>query len=433
LLIQQITVTKENAMLARLQKALLSIGVLATLAVLSTPSQAVPAFARQTGKACASCHFQHFPALNDYGREFKSNGFVENGKQGTVKGSKDNELSIPDVLNASLFLKARYQQSNGSDKPNEPTQAAGQWQAPDEFALLFGGRVSSTIGYMLEGQLASGAAPFVAGFKMPFMFKASGQRLSAIPFTTDALGASYGFELLNTGAVRNVRIMEHRSESSAQQYIGTATPAMGAAFVVSDSSWFVNLTKWSPNHAATAEGLTGGSPEATYFRAAYMPSAGDWDLGIGTQIWNGSARRDDGTGAGMDEQVQTNAWAIDAQAQGLVMNKPLGIYVAHANAAGQGAGEINLFNTAKNAKTATSVTVEYGIIPNKATLSFAYRVANNGADTNSEDNAVTLGGTYQYAQNVQFQVQHTNRSGKRYEGSNSKGDSLTTFMLAAGF
>jgi hypothetical protein len=164
-----------------------------------------------------------------------------------------------------------------------------------------------------------------------------------------------------------------------------------------------------------------------------MPSAADWDLGFGAQVWNGSSRRDDGMGAGMDELVQTNAWAVDAQAQGLVMNKPLGIYVAHANAAAQGAGEISLFNTAKNAKTATSFTLEYGIVPNKATLMFSYRIANNGADANSEDNAVTLGGTYQYAQNVQFQVQHSNRSGKRYEGSSAKGDSLTTFMLAAGF
>jgi hypothetical protein len=286
---------------------------------------------------------------------------------------------------------------------------------------------------MLEGQMADGAAPFVAGFKMPFTFKVAGKRLGVIPFSTDALGASYGFELLNTGAVRNVRVMEHRSESSAQQYIGTATPAMGAALVLSDTSWFVNFTRWSANHAATAEGLTSGAPSSNYLRAAYMPRLGDWDVGVGAQFWSGSSRRDDGSGSGTDRLIQTKAWAIDAQAQGLFMDKPLGIYLAHASADAQNAGEINLFNTASRAKTATTMTVEYGIIPNKVTLMGAYRVADSGAAKDSSDNAYTLGATYQYAQNIQLQLLHSKREGRRYEGSATKGDSLTTLMLSGGF
>jgi hypothetical protein len=418
---------------SNLGKGLFALFGVAMTLVFSTPSQAVPAFARQTGKACATCHFQHYPALNDYGRDFKANGYVAMGKQGTIKGSKDNELSMPDVLNASLFLKVRHQQSNGTDKPNQPSQASGQWQAPDEFALLFGGRITPNIGYMLEGQLANGAAAFVAGFKMPFMYDVAGKKVGVIPFTTDALGAAYGFELLNTGAVRNVRVMEHRNESSAQQYIGTATPAMGAAFIISDPSWFINFSRWSPNHAATAEGLTSGAPTSNYLRLAYTPTFGDWDVGMGAQFWGGSSRRDDGTGAGMDELIVTKAWALDVQAQGIVMNRPLGLYLTHANAAGQNVGEKNLFNTAKNAKTATTFAVEYGIIPNKATLMLAYRVADNGAAVDSQDNAVTVGGTYQVAQNVQLQLQHSNRSGNRYEGTATKGNSLTTFMLSSGF
>ncbi|MBZ4210452.1 MAG: hypothetical protein LAD29_04925 [Rhodoferax sp.] len=418
---------------SNLGKGLFALFGVAMTLVFSAPSQAVPAFARQTGKACATCHFQHYPALNDYGRDFKANGYVAMGKQGTIKGSKDNELSMPDVLNASLFLKIRHQQSNGSDKPNEPSQASGQWQAPDEFALLFGGRITPNIGYMLEGQLANGAAAFVAGFKMPFMYDVAGKKVGVIPFTTDALGAAYGFELLNTGAVRNVRVMEHRNESSAQQYIGTATPAMGAAFIISDPSWFINFSRWSPNHAATAEGLTGGAPSSNYLRLAYTPSVGDWDVGVGAQFWGGSSRRDDGTGSGTDQLMVTKAWALDAQAQGIFMNRPLGLYLTHANAAAQNAGEKNLYNTAKNAKTATTFAVEYGIIPNKATLMLAYRIADNGAAVDSQDNAVTIGGTYQFAQNVQLQFQHSNRSGLRYEGTAIKGNSLTTFMLSSGF
>lgn len=417
----------------KLGKALLGLSLFATVAAFVTPAQAVPAFARQTGKACQTCHFQHYPALNDYGRDFKANGYVALGKQGTLKGTKDSELSLPEMLNASLFLKVRHQKSNGSDVDGSPTQASGEWQAPDEFAMLLGGRISSNIGFLLEGQLADPDAPFVAGFKMPMMYELAGKKVGIVPFTTDGLGAAYGFELLNTGSVRNVRVMEHRSESSAQQYIGTATPAFGAAFVAYDSSWFVNLTKWSPNHVV---GNPAAELSSTYFRAAYTPTVGDWDIGVGTQIWGGSSwNADANLGAG--GQVQTKAWAIDAQAQGAIANHPIGIYLAHANAEAPGAGEVGLFNTAANAKTATTVAVEYGIIPQKVTLMFAYRVADNGAAANSKDNAVTLGATYQLAQNVQLQLQHSirdkNNGVGRYEGSDTKGDALTTFMLSAGF
>jgi hypothetical protein len=297
--------------------------------------------------------------------------------------------------------------------------------------MLLGGRISSNIGFLLEGQLADPSAPFLAGFKMPFMYEAAGKKVGVIPFTTDGLGAAYGFELLNTGSVRNVRVMEHRSESSAQQYIGTATPAFGAAFVVHDSSWFVNLTKWSPNHVA---GSAAAELSSTYFRAAYTPTVGDWDVGVGTQMWGGSSWSADAGG-----QVQTKAWSIDAQAQGAIDNHPIGIYLTHANAAKSDAGgDANLFNSSvTNAKTATTIAVEYGIIPQKATLMLAYRVADNGSAANSKDNAVTLGATYQLAQNVQMQLQHSIRDKSngtgRYDGSDTKGDALTTFMLSAGF
>src|SRR5450432_4511260 len=41
----------------------------------TTPSWAVPSFARQTGMTCAACHTV-FPELTPFGREFKLNGYV---------------------------------------------------------------------------------------------------------------------------------------------------------------------------------------------------------------------------------------------------------------------------------------------------------------------------------------------------------------------
>jgi len=43
----------------------------------STPAQALPSFARQTGKPCAQCHnVAYGVALTAYGRQFKLNGYV---------------------------------------------------------------------------------------------------------------------------------------------------------------------------------------------------------------------------------------------------------------------------------------------------------------------------------------------------------------------
>ncbi|MBU1776046.1 MAG: hypothetical protein KJ899_05345, partial [Gammaproteobacteria bacterium] len=188
-----------------MKKIVLSLaGVLAATAF-APEASAIPAFARQQGKACSTCHFQHYPALNDYGRSFKAGGFTDMGKQGLIKGPA---MSLPEVANSSLFFKFRYQDTNGTDGTGtgQSTIASGEWQIPDEFALLMGGRVAENIGYMFEGQLADGTAPVLAGFKMPIMFPVGEgeMKVGVVPFSTDGLGASYGFELLNTGAVRNV-------------------------------------------------------------------------------------------------------------------------------------------------------------------------------------------------------------------------------------
>ncbi|HEV7614265.1 MAG TPA: hypothetical protein VGO37_20485, partial [Steroidobacteraceae bacterium] len=51
--------------------------VLAGIISFSSAAQALPSFARQTGKPCAQCHTVAYgPALTSYGRQFKLNGYV---------------------------------------------------------------------------------------------------------------------------------------------------------------------------------------------------------------------------------------------------------------------------------------------------------------------------------------------------------------------
>lgn len=415
-----------------LVKMVLSVVAVASTFLIASPSHAIPAYARQTGLACMECHFQHYPTLNEFGREFKAGGYTDMAKNADKIEKED--LSLPSVLNASLFFKLRYQKTNGVDAPGQRTTNSGEVQFPDEFSLLFGGRVAKNIGFFLEGQLADHNAPFLANFKMPFMFDVGNSKVGVIPFTSDALGAAFGFELLNTGAVHNIKPFEHGGDTSAQQYIRTDTEAEGVAFVFYDRLFHVNLTKWSPNHVAGAQGRANGKPKANYVRAAYTPVVGNWDLGFGIQSWTGSAETDDGTGGGTVATIDTKAWAVDAQAQGMVGTLPLGIYLTHAVAkAAPVGGTPNLFNANPNNKKATTIAVELGILPNKATVMFGYRKGDTGDVSNSGDNAWLVGGTYQIAQNVQLQLQYSKYSGNLYDNPQPFGNQLTTLMLSAGF
>jgi hypothetical protein len=64
--------------------------VLLTVCVLTTSSFAIPAFSRQYGTSCTTCHVD-FPKLNDFGKAFKDAGF---------KFPKDDEsfLKVPPVM-----------------------------------------------------------------------------------------------------------------------------------------------------------------------------------------------------------------------------------------------------------------------------------------------------------------------------------------------
>lgn len=402
------------------------------LALLSLPSaaEALPAFARQTGLACSGCHTQHFPSLNAFGRKFKADGYTMVGAQAKVEGGR---LSIPAVLNAALFFKVRFQQTNGVDAPGTRSTNSGELQFPDEFALLLAGRVSENIGFLLEGQLPSKDAPVLAGFKVPFSYNVKGVRASVVPFTTDGLGAAYGFELLSTGAVRNIRFMEHRTEFSAQQYVGTATPASGATFAVSDHRFFANVTRWSPVHLATAEGRASPMPTANYARFAVTPNVGSWDVGLGVQKWYGAARLDDGRGDGRVSSINTRAWAIDGQANGKLGKYPVGLFasLARADGSGEHAASPNIFNPAPNDRSAAAVATEVGVLPERGSILLGFRSGDNGEVDHHRDNAVTMGGIYHLHQNVQLQVNWTLRSGTAYTPRPGDGNRLLTVMLAA--
>src|SRR6185503_14494820 len=169
---------------------------------------------------------QHFPGLTAYGRQFKASGYTMAGGQGLLE---DKLLSLSSVLNAAVVTKIRYVKTNGATGTGTDL---GEFQFPDEASVWMGGRVNENVGFVLEAQLADANSPMFASFKMPIAFQTRLGRIAAIPFTTDGLGAPFGFELLNTGAVANTRMLEAGSALYASQYVvGGEGKAEGVALV----------------------------------------------------------------------------------------------------------------------------------------------------------------------------------------------------------
>ncbi len=452
---------KENMLLV----LLVFLFFLGTSLLLIPKANAIPAFARQTGQACFVCHFQHFPELNAYGRAFKAGGYTQIGGESLIEGEI---LSLPSTLNASLVTKVRYQKTNGKDNDGAtgPTNGSkgtnkGELQFPDEAALLIGGRAGEHVGFLLEAGLTPGETVVTdsagdtvtvtetnlfTSFKMPIVYGVGPVKLSVIPFTTDALGASYGFELLNTGAIAMQRVLEHAKWTTAQRYIGTTdadtAKAEGLAFVVSHQMFFVNYSLWGPAHGTTDFG-----PYMSYARVAATPQFMGWDFGAGAQYWRGTGK------SGGNTYTHADAWAIDAQVQGYVglpfgiykdTGLPVGVYLTLGDAKKSNAGgTANLFNSSTDKdKMAWSVLAELGVIPRKASVSVGYLAGQDRSDTkatadNYKQNAITFGATYHLAQNVRLELDHSILGGNYYKipenNREADGKQLTTLMLFAAF
>ncbi|MCU7934193.1 MAG: hypothetical protein KZQ99_04845 [Candidatus Thiodiazotropha sp. (ex Dulcina madagascariensis)] len=397
--------------------------LLAVSIILPEHATAVPAFARQTSMPCTACHFQHFPALNSFGRSFRAGGYTLTGGQGLIEG---DDISLPLMLNASVITKLRYQKTNGN---TDAGTDYGKIEWPDEAALLVGGKLAKDAGFLMELGLTDGSS--FLSTKVHFnVAKMGGTQLSVIPFSTDGLGAAYGFELLNTGAQRSQRPIEERKGFSAAQALGLGSgEATGIALVASGHNYFLNYTPWVPgwedtNTEVRASGL------AHYFRAAYTPFIGPWDTGFGVQVWSGDAEV--GDGAGGETVIATDGWVVDAQAQGSVGSMPLGLYASYGMCS---ADPLHFLGDCTNTDDgeAFGILGQLGVVPNKADIFLAYRSLDDGSDSDSKFNATTVGGNYMFSQNIRFELYYVKESGSGVDARSNERDDKWLFQLFAGY
>ena len=108
------------------------------LSILSTPAEAVPAFAAQTGEPCQTCHVGGFgPQLTPYGRNFKLSGYTQ----------RQTSFSIP----ISAMAMASYLRT-GKDQTPAPTPdfKGNDNVALDQISLFLAGGLGSHLGAFIQ-------------------------------------------------------------------------------------------------------------------------------------------------------------------------------------------------------------------------------------------------------------------------------------------
>jgi hypothetical protein len=357
------------------------------------------------------------------------------GSQAKVEG--DN-LSIPVVVNAAVLTSMGYEKSNAvpvgdGSKTSLGGALTGAVYVPStggETSLFLGGRGSDFMGFLTEFTMGGGAGA-ADSIKTPIFFDMNGTRVGPVLFSTNGQGASYGFETLNTGANAIHSITntvgftgQYINAVSAQQWIGTGAAATGAGLVVANDMGFINVTKFDQVGPASANFFALSS---TYLRAAYTFDLAGWDSAIGVQNWRGNSFAFDPT-IPLATPSDTKAWAVDGQMQGALGKMPTGFYFSYAKAPAGTATSANAFNSSGSAGTTSStsrssfnIDAELGVVPDKATVGAAVRLANNVDTTGAKqkDNALYLTATYKLAQNLLGRFSYVHESGSFWSSASN--------------
>ncbi|HWF77908.1 MAG TPA: hypothetical protein VN694_12110 [Caulobacteraceae bacterium] len=114
--------------------------ILATIlwALSATPAAAVPAFARQTGEPCQTCHVGGFgPQLTPFGRNFKMHGYT----------LRTDSFNVP----LAAMAVASYLRTQKAQNPAPPGGSPNNNWALDQFSLFFAAGFGQHFGAFVQG------------------------------------------------------------------------------------------------------------------------------------------------------------------------------------------------------------------------------------------------------------------------------------------
>lgn len=383
-----------------MKKTLLSAAAFAVVAVSAvsiapTTSEAIPAFARQTGAACLSCHFQTFPAINSFGRAFKMGAFTDVGEQALIE---DDNLSLPAVLNSSFVLRAQYMSTKTTVAGVSSTVT--NWNVPADAVLLMAGRIGSNSGAFVEftgnGGAGGGAA---ANWQLMNSFDFDTVK-AGLNIQNSGFGPTAALEVSNVFGQHSGKLNGKAlsSVNSILTGVGPLPNTTSIAAWVGNESFLVQAA----GVAFTDASAVSNASFVPMLRALYIADMGAAEVMIGGGIFNGQQRAAGALAAGQG----VDAKFIDLQVQGEAGDMSYGFYADWTTSKAKGTNAAvasNLFAGGTNSKlNGYSARVEVSPIHKLMFGLGASQTKNTTAAVVTKVSSTQFAATYEIYQNMEI-------------------------------
>jgi len=308
-----------------LSAAAFAVVAVSAVAVAPTTSEAIPAFARQTGAACLSCHFQSFPTLNSFGRSFKEGAFTDVGEQALIE---DDNLSIPSSLNITAMVRPQFISTNDGTLGVVPGGSKTKSiKATADQVLMIAGRIGSNTGAFLEMDTQGG------GFGNNQLLHSidMGSFKVIASYFSSVFGEDFGLQLMSVGG----------------QHAGLLN---GGALTISDAmargrtTTGVSVAVANEMGAISLGGVdTTGTPGGSWSLAPVVRAQGFFDVG-GMELGVGAIAVSGNNKTAANATASAKRFGFDVQLQGELGDTQVGVYADYANAAKSTATKSNLYN-----------------------------------------------------------------------------------------
>ncbi|RME84271.1 MAG: hypothetical protein D6771_04725, partial [Zetaproteobacteria bacterium] len=230
-----------------MRKHILAAAALAAAALTMAPtaSQAIPAFARQTGSACLNCHFMSFPTLAAFGRSFKQGAFTDVGDEALVE---DEGLSIPAVLNATFVVRGSIDKIKDTTKVAPNKSSWTDYAFPRDTVLLLAGRIGEHTGAFIE---FDGAA---ANWQLMNSFDTGNVKVG-LNIANTGFGWTAPIEVSSVfgqhGGMLNGKNISATEQIMGQDPTGAAGNTLGVALWAANDMFTGQVGLYAPTNAST--------------------------------------------------------------------------------------------------------------------------------------------------------------------------------------
>lgn len=251
----------------------------------------------------------------------------------------------------------------------------GNVQIGDDASLFVGGRVGNDMGALVEISSDPGVGNIFANTKFVFSHDFGGIQAGASLYRTAGGGPMYSMDLWNTGSNQN----NFGWDGGKDVFLNLQAPgnsnAEGLSLFAGSGLWFVNAGLYAPvtdnlNQVGGA-GANVGLNLSQYFRVAITPTVGGMDLMVGVQGTSGTTIVDQG---GLNLSIDTQSFAVDAQAQFELAGQPAQITAAFTSLPGI---------TKNNTNTVNALTLLDAVNGSKLVTAYGGSIYNPGTNNES--------------------------------------------------